>query len=393
MNDNIVIVDGVRTPVGAYAGSLSTVPTHELGAIAIRGAIDRCGIAAEEVDDVILGCVGQTGPEAFNARRAALAAGLPVASGAMNVNRLCGSGLQAIWTAAMQILAGDSAIVIAGGNENMSAQPFLDFQARDGSRLGHRRVIDGTLSLVTDPWSDSPMGVTAENVAEQHQITRDAQDAFALRSQQRAAAAQAAGVFDEEIVPVTVRGRKGDVVVDRDEHLRPDTTLETLAKLRPAFRDGGSVTAGNSSGINDGAAAVVLMRESEARKRGLPTGARISAFAKSGNEPRVMGFAPALAIPRALDNAGLSLGDIDTIELNEAFAAQAVAVARELGLNDERLNPHGGAIALGHPVGATGAILALRAIRTLRRNQLNHALVSLCIGGGQGVAMILSRVE
>lgn len=391
MSDSIVIVDGARTAVGTYAGGLSSVPCHELGAIAIRGALGRAEVDPAEVDDVIMGCVGQTGPEAFNARRAALAAGLPVTSNAMNVNRLCGSGLQAIWSGAMQIMAGDADIVVAGGNENMSAQPFLDFQARDGTRLGHRKFVDGTLSLVTDPWTDAPMGTTAENVAEQYQVSRQDQDAFALLSQQRAAKARDDGIFAEEVVPVTVRHRKGDIVVDADEHLRPDTSAETLAKLRPAFREGGSVTAGNSSGINDGAGAVVLMRESAARARGAKISARITAFAKSGNAPEVMGYAPAIAIPRVLEKAGLRLGDIGVIELNEAFAAQAVAVARDAGLDEDRLNPYGGAISLGHPVGATGAILALRAARTLARRDLEHALVTMCIGGGQGVAMVLSR--
>jgi acetyl-CoA C-acetyltransferase len=391
MTDSIVIVDGARTPVGTVAGALASVPTPQHGAVALRGALERAHVEPGEVDDVIFGCVGQTGPEAFNARRAALAAGLPVTSNAMNVNRLCGSGLQAIWTGAMQVMAGDAAIVVAGGNENMSAQPFMDFHARDGNRLGHRTAIDGTLSLVTDPWSNAPMGVTAENVAERHQITREEQDAFALRSQQRAAAAQADGIFAEEIVPVTVPNRKGDIVVERDEHLRPESSIEGLRRLRAAFREGGTVTAGNSSGINDGAAAVVLMRESEAKARGLRIGARITAFARSGNEPEVMGYAPALAVPRVLEKAGLGLDAIGAVELNEAFAAQAVAVAKAVGFDDERLNRYGGAIALGHPVGATGAILALRAIRTLHRLDLEHALVTLCIGGGQGIAMVLSR--
>lgn len=392
MSDPIVIVDGARTPVGGFGGSLASTPTHELGAVAIRAALERSGVGAGEVDDVVLGCVGQVGPEAFNARLAALRAGLPPSSNAVNVNRLCGSGLQAVWTAALQLMAGDGEVVVAGGNENMSAQPFLDFQARDGNRLADRVLVDGTLSLVTDPWRKAPMGTTAENVAERYGVSRERQDEFALASQRKAAAAQEAGVFAEEIVPVVVPGRKGDVVVDRDEHPRPDVTPEKLARLRPAFRPDGSVTAGNSSGINDGAAALVLMRESRARAHGPTPAARITAFARSGIDPDYMGYAPTLAVERVLDRSGLAMGDIGLVELNEAFAAQAIAVADDAKIPEDRLNPYGGAIALGHPVGATGAILALRALYGLRRLDVEHALVTLCIGGGQGVAMILSRL-
>jgi len=391
-DDPVVIVDGARTPVGTFGGALASVPTHRLGAAAISAALERAGVAADDVDDVVLGCVGQVGPEAFNARLAALSAGLPHDSNAFNVNRLCGSGLQAIWTGALQLLAGESEIVVAGGNENMSAQPFLDYDARAGFRLGDHRLVDGTLSLVTNPWGSEPMGVTAENVAERFGIDRERQDAFAVESQRRAAVAADTGVFAAEIVPMTVTSRREEFVVATDEHPRPGTTAETLARLRPAFRDGGSVTAGNSSGINDGAAAVVLMRESTARARGLRPRARIAGFAKSGIDPAVMGYAPAAAIARVLDRTGLSLADIGTIELNEAFAAQALAVIDGAGLDPERVNPHGGAIALGHPVGATGAILALRACYDLARRDLEHALVTMCIGGGQGVAMVLSRV-
>lgn len=391
MSDPIVIVDGARTPVGGFAGSLAPTAAHELGAVAIRGALDRSGVSAEDVDDVVLGCVGQVGPEAFNARLAALKAGLPSSSNAVNVNRLCGSGLQAVWTGATQIMAGECDVVVAGGNENMSAQPFMDFQARAGSRLGDRTLVDGTLSLVTDPWRQAPMGTTAENVAERYGISRERQDAFALSSQQRAAAAQDGGVFAEEIVPITVPSRKGDLVVDRDEHIRRDVTLEKLARLRPVFRPEGSVTAGNSSGINDGAAAVVLMRQSRSRALGLSHVARITAFATSGIDPDYMGYAPTFAIARVLERARLTMSDIGMVELNEAFAAQVVAVAENAKIPADLLNPYGGAIALGHPVGATGAILALRAAYGLRRRDIEHALVTLCIGGGQGVALILSR--
>lgn len=389
--EQVYIVEGARTAVGAYAGGLAAVPAHVLGATAIVGALERAQADPAEVDDVILGCVGQVGPQAFNARLAALEAGVPASANAFNVNRLCGSGLQAIWTAATQIRVGDSRVVVAGGNENMSSQPMMDFSARAGARLGHRTLIDGTLSLVTDPWSDAPMGVTAENVANEHGVTRARQDAFALESQRRAAAAQDAGRFAEEIVPVEVVGRRSTTVIDTDEHLRRDADAEALGRLRPAFADGGSVTAGNSSGINDGAGAVVVMSAREIDERGLEPLARIASFAKGGIAPEVMGFAPAIAIPRALEGAGVSLADVGVVELNEAFAAQAVAVADAVGIDPDVLNPLGGAIALGHPVGATGAILALRAAYEMRRAAHRYGVVSLCIGGGQGVAMVLER--
>lgn len=387
--EQVYIVDGARTAVGAYTGGLSSVEAHTLGAVAVRGALERAGVDAGEVDELILGCVGQVGPQAFNARLAALEAGLSSSSNAMNVNRLCGSGLQAIWTAATQIRVGESRVVVAGGNENMSNQPMMDFSARAGTRLGDRTLVDGTLSLVTDPWSRAPMGVTAENVAREHGVSRERQDEFSLESQRRAAAAQEAGVFAQEIVPVEVPGRRSATVVDTDEHIRRDVTIERLAKLRAAFVDGGTVTAGNSSGINDGAGALVIMGESEVNARGVEPLARIASFAKSGIAPEVMGYAPAIALPRALEKAQVSLDQVGVVELNEAFAAQAIAVADTVGIDPAILNPHGGAIALGHPVGATGSILALRAAYHMRRTMTQFGAVSLCIGGGQGVAMVL----
>lgn len=382
--------DGARTPIGAFGKSLATVPTHQLGAVAIGAATERAGLTPADVDEVVLGCVGQVGPEAFNARLAALAAGLPPGSAAHNVNRLCGSGLQAILTAATQLAAHQADVVVAGGNENMSAQPFLDYHARNGWRLGDHTAVDGTLSLVTDPWGRYPMGVTAENVAERHQVSRADQDAFAARSQQRAAAALAAGRFVEQIVPVEVAHRKGTTVVDTDEHPRPDTTVESLGRLRPAFRpDGGTVTAGNSSGINDGAAAVVLTRAEHAAARGLRPSARLVAAARAGVEPEVMGYAPTAAIREVLAHTGLTPADVGVTELNEAFAAQAVAVLRDTGLDPETVNPNGGAIALGHPVGATGALLVVKAVAEMRRTNSRYGLVALCIGGGQALAAIL----
>jgi acetyl-CoA C-acetyltransferase len=386
--DPVVIVSGARTAIGSFGKAFATVPAHELAAAAIRGAIERAGVAPEEVDEVVLGCVGQVGPDAFNARRSALAAGLPTSTTAMNVNRLCGSGLQAVWTGAAELLTGQADIVIAGGDENMTRQPFLDYGARDGYKLAHRTVLDGTLSLVTDPWGDYPMGVTAEKVAERYGVGRQAQDEFALRSQERAGRAVADGVFAPEIVPVEITTRKGTTVVETDEHVRPGTTAEQLARLRTVFADGGTVTAGNSSGINDAGCALVLMRESVARARGLSPLGRLAAFAKAGNEPEVMGYAPTYAIEKVLRKVNLSTDDLDVIELNEAFAAQAVAVMRDAKLDPEKVNPNGGAIALGHPVGATGAILTLKLLYDLRRRQGQWGLVTMCIGGGQAVAAV-----
>jgi acetyl-CoA C-acetyltransferase len=388
-SDSVVIAAAARTPIGAFGKAFKDVPAHELGATAIRAALERAKVKPAEVDEVVLGCVGQVGPDAFNARRAALAAGIPPAATAMNVNRLCGSGLQAIYTGAAEILLDQASVVVAGGDENMTRQPFLDYGARDGYKLGHRTVIDGTLSLITDPWGDYPMGVTAENVARRYDVSRAEQDEFALRSQQRAAAAIKAGVFDQQITPVTVTDRSGEKLVDRDEHPRPGTTLEKLAALRPVFADGGTVTAGNSSGINDAGAAVVLMRASTAAARGITPLGELLSFATAGIEPEVMGYAPTYAIARALDKAGLRPDQLGVVELNEAFAAQAVAVIRDAKLNPEIVNPNGGAIALGHPIGATGAILTIKLLDEMRRRGSEWGLVSMCIGGGQAVAAVL----
>ena len=336
-----------------------------------------------------MGQVGQVGPDAYNARRCALAAGIPPRATAMNVNRLCSSGLQAIVTGAQEILTCQAAVVVAGGDESMSRQPFLDYGARDGWRLGGREVLDGTLSLVTDPFGRYPMGATAERVAERYGVSREEQDRFAARSQERAAAAIEAGHFDTEIVPVPVP--RAAEPFARDEHPRAGTTVEILAKLKPAFQEGGTVTAGNSAGINDGGGAVVLMRESEAGRRGLTPRLRLRSWAVSGIEPEVMGYAPALAIPKALENGELSLGDIDLVELNEAFAAQAVAVIRDLALDEDATNVSGGAIALGHPVGATGAILTVKLMHALERLGKRRGVVTMCIGGGQGMAAVFER--
>lgn len=393
MNDSIVIVASARTPIGSYSGALSSVPTHRLGGIAAHEAIKRSGLTPDQVDTVIMGCIGQVGPQAYNARMVALEADLPKSSNAYNVNRLCGSGLQAILSAAMELQTHHSDVVVAGGNENMSAMPYLAPQERDGTKLGNRTLVDGTLAMLTDPWNDYLMGVTAENVAREHSISREEQDEWATQSQQRTASALASGAFTEEIVPVEIAGRKGAVtVVEADEHPRPDTTMEALAKLRPSFDSNGTVTAGNSSGINDAGAATVVMRESDARARGLTPMARLVDWAAAGCEPSLMGYAPVYAIPKALERAGMSIQDIDVVELNEAFAAQVVAVVRDAKLDPERTNPNGGAIALGHPVGATGAILTSKLIHDLHRRDLQTGMVTMCIGGGQALAAIFERI-
>jgi acetyl-CoA C-acetyltransferase len=386
--DPVVLASGVRTAIGRFGGGLKDVDAHELGAACIREALTRAGVEPGDVDEVVMGQVGQVGPDAYNARRCALAAGLPAGVTAMNVNRLCSSGLQAILTGAQEILTGQARVVVSGGDESMSRQPFLDYHARDGFRLGPREVIDGTVSLVTDPFEGYPMGMTAEKVAERFGVSREEQDAFAARSQQRAVAAIEAGHFEGEIVPVEPpRGEP----FSRDEHPRPGTTPEALAKLRPVFKEGGTVTAGNSAGINDGAAAVVLMRSSEASRRGIAPRLALRSWAVSGIEPEVMGYAPAYAIPKALERAGLTLADIDLVELNEAFAAQAVAVARDVGIDPEILNVSGGAIALGHPIGATGAILTVKLMHALERLGGRRGIVTMCIGGGQGMAAVFER--
>lgn len=386
--EKIVIIEGARTAIGTFAGSLSTTPNHVMGATAMKAAVERSGVPMDAIDEVVVGCVGQVGGDAFLARRISLEAGVRKESTAFTVNRLCGSGLQAVQSAALELRAGDSKFVVAGGSENMSNQPFMDFQARNGWRTGNHTLVDGTMSLVTDPFGGYPMGVTAENVAEKFNISREDQDAFAARSQRLAAKAREDGMFQDEIVDITVKERKSERVFNTDEHLRPTSNEEKLARLRPAFREGGTVTAGNSSGINDAAAMLVMTTESIAKAEGLKPIGELVSFAKAGLAPEIMGFAPALAIPRALEKAGLSLADIDWIELNEAFAAQALAVIRDQDLDMDKTNPLGGAIALGHPVGATGAILTLRTLYNLRRTNTEFGMVTMCIGGGQGVAAV-----
>ena len=390
--EKIVLLDGARTPVGSFGGALRDVPAHELGAAAARAALARAGVAAADIDEVVMGCIGQVGPDAFNARRVALAAGVPESVPAYTVNRLCGSGLQAVWSAAMQMRWGGVELALAGGNENMSRMPFYDFDARRGHRLGDRALVDGTVAMLTDPFHGIHMGITAENVARTYGISRREQDEFAVESQRRAATAAARAAFAQEITPVAIGGRR-PAVVDTDEHPTPETTLDTLAELRPAFDKDGTVTAGNASGINDGAAAVVLARESVAREQGLTALVAIEAVATAALEPELMGYAPVLALAKLFEQTATTPADIDTIELNEAFAAQAVAVIRDAKLDPDKTNPYGGAIALGHPVGATGAILTLRVAQDLARRDLELGVVTMCIGGGQALAALLRRVH
>lgn len=388
----IVIVEGARTPVGRYGGSLKSVPAHELGAIAARAALERSNISTDHIDEVIMGCVGQVGPDAYLARRVALAAGLGTGTPAFTVNRLCGSGLQAIWSAAQQLSWGSAQCILAGGAESMSRMPFLDFQGRDNARLGDRKILDGTLAMLTDPFSGQHMGVTAENVAAKYGVSRDKQDKFAAESQRRAATPEAKAAFAEEIIEVNLEGRK-PVIVSVDEHPRAETTFESLSSLRPAFKEDGSVTAGNASGINDGAAAVVLMPEQRVRENSMRGLATLEYVTTAALDPSLMGYAPALALQKLFAETGLSAHDIDLFEVNEAFASQAVAVIRDAGLDPERTNPYGGAIALGHPIGATGAILLLRAAKDLHRRNLNYAVVTMCIGGGQALAALIKRFD
>jgi acetyl-CoA C-acetyltransferase len=387
----VVVLGGARTPIGSFGGELKDVPAHVLGAAAAREAMARTAVDAAEVDEVVMGCIGQVGADAYNARRVALTAGMPASTPAHTVNRLCGSGLQAVWSAAMQIRWGAADIALAGGDESMSRMPFYDFGARNGYRLGDRTLVDGTVMMLTDPFSDIHMGVTAERVAERYGVSRAEQDEFAVESQRRAATPEAKGAFLDEIVPVETGGRR-PTTVTTDEHPKPGTTLEALSALRPAFAAGGTVTAGNSSGINDGAAALLLTTEEIARDRGATDLVVLEAVTTAALEPEVMGYAPVLALRSLFAKTGTTPGDIGTVELNEAFAGQAAACIRDAGLDPERTNPYGGAIALGHPVGATGAMLTLRVVQDLVRRDLELGVVTMCIGGGQALAALFRRI-
>ena len=395
------IVEALRTPIGRYGGALASVRPDDLAATAIEAVVARSGIDPAIVDDVILGCANQAGEDNRNvARMALLLAGLPVEVAGQTVNRLCGSGLQAVASAAQAIAVGDADVVIAGGVESMSRAPLVTLKPESGYERGNRELVDTTIGWrFVNPRLDAKypaisLGETAERVAARWRVTREEQDAFALESQRRAAAAATRGIHAEEIVPVRIPQRKGDpIVVDRDEHPRPETDAASLAKLKPAFADGGSVTAGNASGINDGAAALLVMEAGRARSLGLAPLARIVATSVAGVDPSVMGIGPIPAITKLLARTGLSAAQIDRVELNEAFASQAVACIRELGLDPATTNIHGGAIALGHPLGASGARMLVTLTRELRRSGSRYGVASMCVGVGQGIAMLVERVE
>lgn len=389
---DIVIVDGARTAIGAFSGSLKDFSVTDLGGMAIEEALKRAGVEKDAVDEVIMGCVGQVAEDAFMARRSALKAGLPVTSTAYTVNRLCSSGLQAVVNAAQAIDTGDASIVVAGGGESMDNLPYYVRKARFGLRMGDSVLEDGLVTALTDPFSGKHMGTTAENIANQYKISREDQDKFAYESQMKAAKAREDGLFKDEIFPVTVKRKKEEFVFDTDEHIRPDTTLEKLGRLRPAFVENGSVTAGNASGINDAAAAMVMMSADKAKELGLTPKLRVVAYAVAGVEPGVMGTGPIPAVKKALDRAGMKKEDIGLYELNEAFAVQAICCIRELGLDESKVNPHGGAIALGHPIGATGAILTVKMMYHMHRDDIKYGLETLCIGGGQGLAVIYEKI-
>ncbi|HZZ66532.1 MAG TPA: acetyl-CoA C-acetyltransferase [Phenylobacterium sp.] len=389
---DIVIVSAVRTPVGSFNGALASLPAHELGKVAIQAAAERAGIALADVDEVILGQVLQAAAGQGPARQASVNAGVPVQSPAWSLNQLCGSGLRAVALGAQQIMDGSADIVIAGGQESMSQAPHAQ-NLRNGQKMGDLAFVDTMIKDgLWDAFHGYHMGQTAENIAARWQITRDDQDKFAVASQNKAEAAQKAGRFVDEIAPVTVKGRKGDTVVDQDEYIRHGATLEAMAGLKPAFTKDGSVTAGNASGLNDGAAALVLMSAEEAKKRGLKPLARIASWANAGVEPEIMGTGPIPASRKALERAGWSVGDLDLVESNEAFAAQSICVVRDLGLDPAKVNVNGGAIAIGHPIGASGARILTTLLHEMNRTDAKKGLATLCVGGGMGVAMCVEKV-
>ena len=390
----VVVMSGVRTAIGDFGGSLKDVPPTRLGAVAIKEAVARAKIDAATVGHVVLGSVihGEA-RDMYISRVAAIEAGLPVGTPCLTVNRLCGSGLQAIVSAAQHILLGDTDVAIGAGAESMSRAAYFLPTARWGQRMGDAQVIDAMTGALHDPFGGGHMGVTAENIAAKYGITREEQDAFSLESHRRAAKALDAGIFKSQVVPVEVKSRKGPAQFDTDEHVRKDITIADLQKLKAVFKkEGGTVTAGNASGINDAAAAVVLMEKSAAQKAGAKPLARLVAYAHAGVEPQLMGLGPIPAVKRVFEKAGLKPADMDVIESNEAFAVQAMAVTRDLGLDPAKVNPNGGAVALGHPIGATGCILTVKAIYELHRTQKRYALVTMCIGGGQGIAAIFERM-
>jgi acetyl-CoA C-acetyltransferase len=390
--NEVVITSAARTAVGRYGGSLRDVPPTELGALVARTALARSGIEADRVDQVVFGNVIHSAPEdMYMARVVGIKAGIPQEVPAFTVNRLCGTGVQAIVSAAQSIATGDAEVAIAGGAESMSRGPYWMPDARWGARMGDAKVVDPVIGGLTDPFHEIHMGVTAENLAQSHDISREAQDEFSVESHRRAARAQEQGLFDEEIVPVELKSKKGSAEFAKDEHVRPDASIESMGKLKPVFKPDGTVTAGNASGMNDAGAAVVLMSAQRAEALGAPVRARILSYSYCGVDPKVMGIGPVPAVRKVLERAGKSIDEVEVIELNEAFAAQSLAVIKDLELDQERVNPNGGAIALGHPIAATGAVITTKILYEMERRQQKLGLVTLCIGGGQGIAMLLGR--
>lgn len=389
---SIVIASAARTAVGSFNGAFANIPAHELGAVAIKGTLERAGVDAAEVDEVIMGQVLSAGEGQNPARQAAMKAGIPQEKTAWGLNQLCGSGLRAVALGMQQIAVGDAAIIVAGGQESMSLAPHCA-HLRSGTKMGDMKMVDTMIKDgLTDAFYGYHMGVTAENIARQWQLTRDEQDAFALASQNKAEAAQVAGRFKDEIVPFTIAGRKGDVIVEADEYIRIGATLDSMTRLRPAFDKEGTVTAGNASGLNDGAAAALLMTEAEASRRGIQPLARIASWATAGVDPKIMGSGPIPASRKALEKAGWSIGDLELVEANEAFAAQACAVNKDLGWDTSIVNVNGGAIAIGHPIGASGARILNTLLFEMKRRGAKKGLATLCIGGGMGVAMCLEAL-
>jgi acetyl-CoA C-acetyltransferase len=388
----VVITSAARTAVGRYGGTLKDQPTTDLGALVVEKAVERSKIEPDQIDQVVFGNVIHSATEdMYMARVVAIKAGVPEEVPAFTVNRLCGTGVQAIVSAAQTIATGDADVAVAGGAESMSRGPYWMPDARWGARMGPSAMVDPVVGGLTDPFNDIHMGVTAENLAESHQISREAQDEFSVESHKRAARAQEEGLFDEEIVPVEIKSKKGTDEFVRDEHVRPDASMEGMAKLKPVFKADGTVTAGNASGMNDAAAAVVLMSAERAESLGAPVRGRILSYSYCGVDPKIMGIGPVPAVRKALDRAGKSLDEVDVIELNEAFAAQSLAVIKDLGLDREKVNPNGGAIALGHPIAATGAVITTKILYEMERREHDLGLVTLCIGGGQGIAMLIAR--
>jgi acetyl-CoA C-acetyltransferase len=394
MMENVFVLSGVRTPIGKYGGGLASVPPADLAATMVREAVSRAGVDPDQVGHAVFGNVLHTEKrDMYISRVAAVNGGLPTGTPALTVNRLCGSGLQAIVSASQSIMLGDCEVAVAGGAESMSRVPYWLPGMRWGQRMNDGVAIDAMVGALTDPFDACHMGVTAENVASDYHVSREDQDALAAESHRRAAAAQAAGYFKEQILPVEIPGKKGKTtIVDTDEHVRPEVSLDDMARLRPAFAKDGTVTAGNASGINDAAAAVVLASESFVNGNGFTPLGKLVGYAHAGVEPRIMGMGPVPAVRRLLDKTGLKVDEIDVFEVNEAFAAQALAVVRELGLPPERTNPNGSGISLGHPVAATGTILTVKALYELRRTGGRYALVTMCIGGGQGISAVFERV-